>query len=80
MSTESSEQMMELLKELALLKQMDQKEEGGELADVNISELESRENRRREISEQIKALGEGESNHRHEADESAIKAAKAADL
>jgi hypothetical protein len=61
MSTESSEQMMELLKELALLKQLDEKEERGEISDENITDLESREDRRREISEQIKALGEAAS-------------------
>jgi hypothetical protein len=60
MTTESSEQMMELLKELALLKKLDEKE-SGEVSDVDIAELESRENRRREISEQIKALGEAPS-------------------
>jgi hypothetical protein len=60
MSTESSEQMMELLKELALLKKLDEKQESGEGSDVDIAELESRENRRREITEQIKALGEAE--------------------
>jgi hypothetical protein len=61
MSTESSEQMMELLKELALLKQLDEKEERGEISDENITDLESRENRRREIADQIKALGEAAS-------------------
>jgi hypothetical protein len=61
MSTESSEQMMELLKELALLKQLDEKKERGEISDENITELESRENRRREIADQIKALGEAAS-------------------
>jgi hypothetical protein len=61
MSTESSEQMMELLKELALLKQLDEKEERGEISDENIIDLESRENRRREITQQIKALGEAAS-------------------
>jgi hypothetical protein len=57
MSTESSQQMMELLKELSLLKKLDEKE-GGEVSDGDIAELESRENRRREITERIKALGE----------------------
>ena len=58
MSTESSEQMMDLLKELALLKKLDEKKASGEVSDVDIVELQSRENRRREITEQIKALGE----------------------
>jgi len=61
MSTESSEQMMELLKELALLKELDEKKERGEISDENITDLESRENRKREIAEQIKALGEAAS-------------------
>jgi len=59
MSTESSEQMKQLLKELAQLKKLD--EESGTVSDGDIAELESRENRRREISEQIKALGEAAS-------------------
>ena len=58
MSTESSEQMMVLLKELAMLKQLDEKLETVRGSDVDTAELESRQNRRREITEQIKALGE----------------------
>jgi hypothetical protein len=57
MSTTPSEQMMDLLKELALLKQLDEKHETGTGSDANAAELESRKIRRREISEQIKALG-----------------------
>jgi hypothetical protein len=57
MSTQSSEQMMDLLKELALLKQLDEKHETGAGLEVDIAELESRQNRRREITEQIKVLG-----------------------
>lgn len=57
MSSESSEQMMDLLKELALLKKLDEKHEAGGGSDVDRAELESRQNRRREIAEQIKALG-----------------------
>lgn len=60
MSTESSEQMMQLLKELAMLKELDKKESEA-VSDGGIAELESRENRRREIGEQIKALGEAAS-------------------
>lgn len=60
MSTDQSEQMMELLKELALLKKLEEKE-SGEGSDVDAAEIESRENRRREITEQIKALGEAAS-------------------
>lgn len=54
MSKEESDQMMELLKELALLKEMD-----GKSAESSVSsaELESRRKRRGEILEQIKAMG-----------------------
>jgi hypothetical protein len=54
MGSKPSEQMMDLLKELALLKQQD---ENGTGSNVDPTELESRRNRRREISEQIIALG-----------------------
>jgi hypothetical protein len=47
--------MMNLLKELALLKELDEKHETG--SGVDTAELESRKNRRREITEQIKVLG-----------------------
>ena len=57
MSTKASEQMMVLLKELAMLKELDAKRETGAGSDVDNAELESRQNRRREITEQIKALG-----------------------
>jgi hypothetical protein len=57
MSTKASEQMMVLLKELAMLKELDEKHESGTGSDVDNTELESRQNRRREITEQIKALG-----------------------
>ncbi len=57
MSTTPSEQMMDLLKELALLKQLDEKHEAGARSDVDAAELESRRKRRQEITEQIKALG-----------------------
>ena len=60
MSTDQSEQMMELLKELAMLKKLDEKE-SGEGSDVDPAELESREARRLEITQQIKALGEAAS-------------------
>ncbi len=49
-----SDQMMELLNELAGLKKL----EGHGGAVVDAGELESRENRRRQITEEIKALGE----------------------
>ena len=57
MSTEQSEQMMELLEELAMLKKLDAKESGGG-SDGDAAELEFREKRRREITDQIKGLGE----------------------
>ena len=57
MSTESSKQMMDLLKELALLKELDQKHETGAGTDADTAELESRKDRRREITEQLKVLG-----------------------
>jgi hypothetical protein len=57
MSSKPSEQMMNLLKELALLKEMDEKHETRLGSDVDTAELESRKNRRQEICEQIKALG-----------------------
>jgi hypothetical protein len=52
-----SEQMMDLLKELALLKQADEKHENGSGSEADAAELESRKKRRQEISDQIKALG-----------------------
>lgn len=57
MSTESSEQMMDLLKELAMLKEMDERHETAGGSDVDVAELESRKKRRHEICKQIKALG-----------------------
>ncbi len=57
MSTESSQQMMDLLKELAMLKELDEKPETGLGSDVDTADLESRKKRRHEICEQIKALG-----------------------
>jgi len=55
MSTQS-ETMMNLLKELALLKELDGKAENE--SDAAAGEQEARRNRRREITDQIKALGE----------------------
>jgi hypothetical protein len=57
MSTKPSEQMMDLLKELALLKEMDEKHESGMGSKVHAADLELRKKRRHEICEQIKALG-----------------------
>lgn len=57
MSTKPSEEMMDLLKELALLKELDEKHETASRSGVDTAELESRKKRRHEICEQIKALG-----------------------
>jgi len=53
-----SETMMDLLKELALLKELDSKYETGPRSELEVSEFDKRQNRRREIADQIKALGE----------------------
>ena len=58
MSTKPSELMLDLLKELALIKELDQQYEKGPRSKVAVVEFESRENRRREISDQMKALAE----------------------
>ncbi len=58
MSGEQSERMMDLLKELAMLKELDQKHESGEASELETAECEVRKNRRREITEQIKGLAE----------------------
>jgi len=58
MSTKPSEQMMDLLKELAMLKALDERHETeSESGADTAAELDSRKNRRREIGEQIRALG-----------------------
>ena len=57
MSTKPSEQMMDLLKELSLLKELDEEHETGSASGIDSAELESRKKRRHEICEQIKALG-----------------------
>ena len=56
MKTESSNLMMDLLKELAMLKELDRNEEVAPASEA--SELELRKQRRREIGDQIKALAE----------------------
>ena len=58
MSSKPSEQMMDLLQELALLKDLDKDDERGFRSDVQAAEFESRQRRRQEIGDQIKALGE----------------------
>ena len=52
-----SETMMSLLKELALLKELDEKSEASK-SEGEAAEFEVRQTRRQEITEQIKALGE----------------------
>lgn len=64
MNGKSSDAMMDLLKELALLKKLDVKSENAapsslvEVSELEISEFEHRKNRRQEITGQIKALAE----------------------
>ena len=59
-SANASELMMGLLKELSLLKQMDETYETGPKAELDTVEFERRQKRRKEIANQIKALGRGE--------------------
>ena len=56
--TSQSETMMGLLKELALLKQLDEQTEANSTSDLRTSESEARRIRREEITGQIKTLGE----------------------
>ena len=50
--------MMNLLKELALLKELDEKSETKSKSEKEIREFEARQSRRQEIADQIRALGE----------------------
>jgi len=56
--TSQSETMMGLLKELALLKQLDEKTEANSTSGGRTAESEARQIRREEITGQIKTLGE----------------------
>ncbi len=56
MSSKSSE-LMGLLKELSLIKELDEKYEGGPKSDLEAAEFQQRQHRRQEITDQIKALG-----------------------
>jgi hypothetical protein len=56
MSSKSSELMMGLLQELAQLKELDKGYESGPRSEVDIAEFNSRQRRRQEISDQMKAL------------------------
>jgi hypothetical protein len=57
MSSKPSEQMMDLLQELALLKELDGAHERGPKSNEKIAEFDRRQRRREEIGDQIKALG-----------------------
>lgn len=57
MSAKSSEVMLDLLKELALLKEMDQLTAEAPPSTTERTEFEARQRRRNEIEAQIKALG-----------------------
>ena len=57
MSSKPSEQMMDLLQELALLKELDEDDEKRFGSDVQAAEHDNRKRRRQEIGAQIKALG-----------------------
>jgi hypothetical protein len=56
--SEQSEAMMNLLKELAALKELDEKSETQPTSETEASEAAARQNRRKAITNQIKALGE----------------------
>jgi hypothetical protein len=58
LSAKPSELMLDLLKELALLKQLDEKHQGQPKSDTGNAEFEGRQTRRQEICDQIKALAE----------------------
>jgi hypothetical protein len=56
MSAKSSELMMGLLQELAQLKELDKGYESGPRSEADMAEFNSRQRRRQEISDQMKAL------------------------
>jgi hypothetical protein len=56
-STKPSELMMNLLQELAMLKQLDKTYDTGTKVESDTVELEQRQRRRQEIADQIKTLG-----------------------
>jgi hypothetical protein len=58
MSGKSSELMMDLLKEMVLLKQLDNDDEKAQKSHSEGNEFDARKIRRREIGEQMKALAE----------------------
>ena len=61
MSSKPSEQMMDLLQELALLKEFDKDDKKGLASNLQAADFDSRQRRRQEIGDQIKALGESTS-------------------
>jgi hypothetical protein len=58
MSAKPSDVMMDLLKELVLLKDLDQKYDEGSRTKRKIAQFEERQTRRQQITDQIKALAE----------------------
>jgi hypothetical protein len=58
MSAKPSDVMMDLLKELVLLKDLDQKYDEGSRTKREIAQFEERQTRRQQITDQIKALAE----------------------
>jgi len=58
MSSSPSEQVLTLLKELSLLKELDSGYEAGSKTGNERTEYELRQHRHREITEEIKALAE----------------------
>lgn len=58
MSENPSEIIMDLLKELALIKESDAKYRGAAGSDLETIDFEQRQARRQEITDQIKVLGQ----------------------
>jgi hypothetical protein len=57
MNSRPSELMLDLLKELALLKQLDEHHLGSPTSELGNAEYDARRLRRKEISDRIRALG-----------------------
>jgi hypothetical protein len=58
MPARPSDLIMDLLQELASIKEQDLQYENGAKSDSDVADFEERRNRRKEIRDQIKALGE----------------------
>jgi hypothetical protein len=56
MSPTQSEQMMDLLKELALIKELDKQHDAGSRTELEVTEFEARQLRRQAIATEIKTL------------------------